>query len=188
MKKNLKVIDMILAPSDRKIDYLNCLRGGNSLLASSTQHLPPHPVPPAAKWQAAIATLIPSRALQESGWWLRRFQRRRVCPVPPVSLADMAALWNPSTWMKSYQVHCADCPQHTDLHTFRLLALHHSYWVMSRFFRSLRIKSFLDQDMPMKKLFKHVPNIFTCHSTGPALHQVSVLLISSRNIWTRFFN
>lgn len=26
MKKNLKVIDMILAPSDRKIDYLNCLR------------------------------------------------------------------------------------------------------------------------------------------------------------------
>lgn len=45
MKKNLKVIDMILAPSDRKIDYLNCLRGGNSLLASSTQHLPPQPHP-----------------------------------------------------------------------------------------------------------------------------------------------
>lgn len=42
MKKNLKVIDMILAPSDRKIDYLNCL-GGHFFACFFHAASPPRP-------------------------------------------------------------------------------------------------------------------------------------------------
>ena len=51
MKKNLKVIDMILAPSDRKIDYLNCLRRAFLCLLLLHSTSPPQPQQPSDRQQ-----------------------------------------------------------------------------------------------------------------------------------------
>lgn len=95
MNKNLKVIDMILTPSDRKIDYLNCLRG-ISLLAFSMQHLHPQPQQPSDRqkllhypvWISAGLRLVTAQA----PWKGCVPNAPSRFGITPYSLSDIAAL------------------------------------------------------------------------------------------------
>lgn len=97
MKKNLKVIDMILAPSDRKIDYLNCL--GGHFFACFFHAAPPQPRPSSSQAAGSNCYIIPVRS--SAGVRLVTAQvpeKGRVPGAPSLldtslySLADMAAL------------------------------------------------------------------------------------------------